>query len=274
MPDHGPWRPTTFLRFEQALDTSMGTARIVTDAGPAYIKALGNRQGPHPLACEWVGTNLARWFGLPTFEFALLRIDASVDEIPFLRGGTAASGPAFVTLAASGHTWGGSAEELASLVNPEAVAHLVVFDTWTRNCDRYPADLTTRKPNYDNVFLEDVADAQDGSSRLVAMDHTHCFTCGRDLDETVAHIEKVKDERLYGLFPAFAGLVQRKDVEAGLGRLRQLEEQTVAEFVESIPAEWQVSAVARQALLEMIYRRAGFVAESMLAALETACWPV
>jgi hypothetical protein len=155
MPDHGPWRPTTFLRFEQPLDTSMGTARIVTDAGPAYIKALGNRQGPHPLACEWVGTNLARWFGLPTFEFALLRIDASVDEIPFLRGGIAASGPAFVTRAASGHTWGGSAEELASLVNPEALAHLVVFDTWTRNCDRYPADLTTRKPNYDNVFLED-----------------------------------------------------------------------------------------------------------------------
>jgi hypothetical protein len=56
------WRPTTFLRFEIALDTSMGTARLVTDAGPAYIKALGNRQGPHPLACEWVGTQVARWF--------------------------------------------------------------------------------------------------------------------------------------------------------------------------------------------------------------------
>ncbi len=51
------WPPTTFLRHEESLETSMGTGRIVTDAGPAYIKAMGNRQGPHPLACEWVATH-------------------------------------------------------------------------------------------------------------------------------------------------------------------------------------------------------------------------
>jgi hypothetical protein len=114
------WSPTKFLRFEEAFDTSMGTAKIVTDAGPAYIKALGNRQGPHPLACEWVGTQLARWFGLPTFDFALLTIDATVDEIPFLRGGKAASGTAFVTREAKGHPWGGDADGLKALSNPDA----------------------------------------------------------------------------------------------------------------------------------------------------------
>src|SRR5438132_6499286 len=150
-----PWQPTTFLRFEEGLDTSMGTARIVTDAGPAYIKALGNRQGPHALACEWVGTQLAAWFGLPTFDFALMPIDASVDEILFLRGGRATSGTAFVTRATLGHTWGGTTEELDKLANPKAVSRLVVFDTWTRNCDRHPPDLTQRRPNYDNVFLAD-----------------------------------------------------------------------------------------------------------------------
>lgn len=122
------WTPTTFLRFEEPLDTSMGTARIVTDAGPAYIKALGNRQGPHPLACELVATQLARWFGLPTFDFDLIRIDAAVDEIPFLQGGQAASGTAFVTRAVAGHAWGGSPEELEHLINPEALSRLVVFD--------------------------------------------------------------------------------------------------------------------------------------------------
>ena len=44
-----PWTPTTFVRFERAFDTSTCTARIVTDAGPAYIKTMGNRQGPHAL---------------------------------------------------------------------------------------------------------------------------------------------------------------------------------------------------------------------------------
>jgi hypothetical protein len=124
------WQPTTFLRFEEMLDTSMGTSRIVTDAGPAYIKALGNLQGPHPLACEWVATQLAAWFGLPTFEFALMNIDSTVDEIPFFRGGKAASGTAFVSRAESGHPWGGSRQELDYLANPEAVARLVVFDNW------------------------------------------------------------------------------------------------------------------------------------------------
>jgi hypothetical protein len=115
----------------------MGTALIVTDAGKAYIKALGNRQGPHPLACEWVGTELAAWFGLPTFETAILRIDATTDEIPFRRGGKAESGPAFVARAVEGRSWGGTDADLNLLVNPEAITELtelVVFDTWTLNC--------------------------------------------------------------------------------------------------------------------------------------------
>ena len=52
------WRPTEFRRFEAGLDTSMGTARIITDAGKAYIKAMGNRQGPHLLAVELIATRL------------------------------------------------------------------------------------------------------------------------------------------------------------------------------------------------------------------------
>jgi hypothetical protein len=69
-----------------------------------------------------VATQLAKWFGLPTFDYALMAIEASVDEIPFHRGGAAASGTAFVTKAMAGHTWGGTADELANLANPEAVS--------------------------------------------------------------------------------------------------------------------------------------------------------
>jgi hypothetical protein len=181
-----PWQPTCVLRFEKPLDTSMGTARIVTDAGKAYLKALGNPQGPHGLACEWVGTQLARWLGLRTFDFALLTLD-ELDEIPFLRGGHAQPGPAFVTRAEKGHTWGGAPEELKAVENCDDVARLVVFDTWTLNCDRHPPNLSERKPNYDNVFLSEEGAAR-GRFRLVAMDHTHCFTCGRDLTKRLASI--------------------------------------------------------------------------------------
>ena len=65
----------------------------MTDVGKAYCKALGNRQGPHALACEWVGSQLAKWLGLPTFDFAIMELDDQ-EEIPLPRGGPAPPGPA------------------------------------------------------------------------------------------------------------------------------------------------------------------------------------
>ncbi|WP_166822573.1 HipA family kinase [Thalassoroseus pseudoceratinae] len=267
------WPPTTFVRFEEGLDTSMGTARIVTDAGRAYIKAMGNRQGPHPLACEVVATRLAAWFGLPTLEHSILDIDAEFDEIPYVRGGVAATGPAFVTKAITGHPWGGSEKELVNLVNQCDVGRLVVFDTWVRNCDRHPPDSEARKPNYDNVFLEDLREDDSGKTRLMAIDHTHCFTCGRDLNSGVANIGNVKDERLYGLFPGFRNLVLQEDVEAAIAKLNELNVETVRPIAEDLPNEWEVDDRAKDALIDLIVRRADFVAGIILGLIARQCWP-
>ena len=267
------WKPTTFVRFDKGLDTSMGTARIVTDAGPAYIKALGNPQGPHPLASELIGTQLAHWFGLPTFDFAVIQIDADVDELPFLRGGRAASGPAYVTRAVDGHSWGGATNELSSLANPQDVGKLVVFDTWVKNCDRHSPNLTIRRPNYDNVFLEDLTGSQRGKTKLIAMDHTHCFSWNGVLSAKIAHIESVKDACLYGLFPGFKPLVRQDDVELAVTRLREVNAETVRPMVDSIPPEWAVEPKAKRALEELVVRRAEFVGDTILESIATECWP-
>jgi hypothetical protein len=67
------WQPKELLRIERVYKTSMRVVLAVTDAGKAYIKPLGgSKSGPHGLACEWVGTRLATWFGLPTLECAML----------------------------------------------------------------------------------------------------------------------------------------------------------------------------------------------------------
>src|SRR5687768_3138982 len=102
------------MRFEEAFDTSVGTSIVVTDAGKAYLKAMGNRGGPHALASEWVGTRLADWFALPTFDYALLTLEED-DEIPLPRGHRATPGPAFVTRQHSGNTWGGDSASLGTL---------------------------------------------------------------------------------------------------------------------------------------------------------------
>ncbi len=108
------WQPTTFRRFERALASSTFPAQIVTDTGRAYIKVINNPIGPHALVREWVGTSLARWFGLPTLDFAILELD-EMDEIPLHDNRRAQSGPAFITRAVEGHPWGGDAEELKLL---------------------------------------------------------------------------------------------------------------------------------------------------------------
>jgi hypothetical protein len=104
-------------------------------------------------------------------------------------------------------TWGGGDRELKLLVNPQDISRLVVFDTWVMNCDRHcPIDPGTgirRKPNRDNVFLSE--DAPDGQFLLKAIDHTHCFSCGRDWTKRLNQFDRIKDGRVFGLFPGVSG---------------------------------------------------------------------
>lgn len=165
------WNPTRFVRFEKFINSSTNATHIVTDAGPVVLKALGNNQGPHELACEYVGTQLARWVGLTVPDFGLITVDPE-DEIPISETRTALPGPAFVSRRLKGHPWGGAKSEPDRLKNRADVALLVAFDTWTRNCDR----RCSSRENMDNVFVA----AEDGP-RLVAIDHGHCFTCGSTL---------------------------------------------------------------------------------------------
>lgn len=267
---HTPWQPTSLVQVGDSRDSSTGTTEVLTDAGPAYIKPMGNRQGPHVLATDWVGTHLAKWFGLSTFDIAILELGES-DLFPLPRGYRAAVGPALASRAVGGFPWGESAAELDDLVNPEDVTRLVVFDTWTLNCDRHFPDPTARKPNYDNVFLM-TEGVEAGKTRLLAMDHGLCFIrSGEDLTVRVSHIDKVQDTRVYGLFPAFAGRLRANIIDDCVRRLRTVTNELVASIVTTIPLQWEVTPAARSALAELISRRAHFVADNIGQWIERDC---
>ena len=146
------WQPKVIRRFIKSVATATETVLVETDEGRGYLKALGNKSGPHALACEWVGTNLAKVLGLRTFEFAIIDVGEN-DEIPLASGKLASPGPAFISRYEKGASWGGKPNELDNAANPEDIGRIFLLDTWALNCDRYPADLTARKPNRDNVFL-------------------------------------------------------------------------------------------------------------------------
>jgi hypothetical protein len=206
---------------------------------------------------------------LPTFEIAILSV-TDEDEIEFVSGQRAQSGPAFIAREVIGTTWGGTPEELEKVVNPSDIARLVLFDTWTRNCDRHPPD-DNRKPNLNNVFFS-YEETPLGQVRIIAMDHTHCFCCGRDLDQKLDHIDLVKDERIFGLFPGFKPYVHAHwDVlEAAVAKLPTIDPGWVETLVGGIPPEWQVSQAGRIALVNQVCHRARYVADNILPILENA----
>jgi hypothetical protein len=252
------WGPTAFKRFIRAAGTSTGATRVLTDAGEAFIKPMGNPQGPHALAADLVGTGLAKWFGLQAFEVAVFSLEPD-DEVPFPSGGRAEAGPAFATRFEPGHAWSGTAEELEAVENRDDLSRLVVFDTWLRNCDRYPADPTARKPNYDNVFLSE-KHASPGRFRVVAIDHGHAFTCGRDITAQIATIDRIQDEGRYGYFPTFRSFIVPDILRDGVAKLGTFDAAVVESLVASIPAEWDVSAAGRQALIALVVDRAAYLA--------------
>jgi len=223
---------------------------------------MGNRQGPHVLATDWVGTHLAKWFGLSTFDIAILPLqDDDIYDLP--RGATAQPGPAFASKAMAGDPWGTSGLQLDLLANPEDITRIVVFDTWTLNCDRHHHDLNVRRPNYDNVYLASEG-VEPGKRRLIAMDHGLCFIrSGEDISPRLAHIDKVKEASVYGLFPEFHGKLREDTIADCADRLREMDLATAESIVVTVPKEWDVSREARAAWSELIYRRAGIVADNV-----------
>ena len=271
----GNWQPDTIRRFVKGFPTSARTALVETDIGPGYLKTLGGPEGPHTLASEVIATQLAAWFGLTTLDWAIIAVD-EIDEIPFVdregnQIGRASPGPAFITRAEMGVSWGGGNRELKLLMNPEDISRLVVFDTWVLNCDRHsPVDPKTgirRKPNRDNVFLSEAAPA--GQFILKAIDHTHCFTCGREWTRRLKQVDTIKDGRIFGLFPEFRGFLTPEAVVQAAADLNGIAPQIVKELAQRIPKEWDVSPAAMDALIDLIVRRAAYVAET----IESHLWP-
>jgi hypothetical protein len=107
-------------------------------------------------------------------------------------------------------------------------------------------------------------DAPEGQLTLFAIDHTHCFTCGRELTRRIAHIDTIKDRRVFGLFPEFRPLLKKEDVIKASSDLRRLSRSDVRNAVKDVPREWGVSKEVLGALVDLIVGRAKYVAEEIV----------
>jgi len=254
------WQPTKIRRVVQCLDTGSDAVEVMTDAGPAFAKFLGNREGPHVLACEFVGTELAALLGLPVFDHALLPYDG-VPEIALASGRRAEPGPAWITRREEGIRWSSQEDDLRDLDNPADIALLVLLDLWTLNCDRYRPEPPPPRSNPSNVFLSREG-APEGKLRLVAMDHTHILTCGRELTSRLDTIDRVQDNRRHGLFPGFVKAVTWDRALAARARLEAVDPAKVREIVAAIPREWSVESPVRSSLERFLEQRRNWLLQA------------
>ena len=96
------------------------------------------------------------------------------------------------------------------------------------------------------------------------MDHGLCFIrSGEDLTPKLTNIAKLQDNRVYGLFPDFREKLREDIITACAARLREMDAATAEAMVDTVPKQWEVSNAARKAWSDLIYRRAGFVADNV-----------
>jgi hypothetical protein len=258
------WTPTAITMFSGNRPTGASVVIVDTDCGMGYLKGLGNEAGPHALACEFVGSLAADWLGLPTLDFDIIEV-SEFDELPLAKGGYVERGPAFISKRVDGFPWGGDPESLNKLDNIADITRLVICDTWILNCDRRSITGERVRENRDNVFLTKAE--KSGKLRLIAMDHTHAFTCGRELTSKINQIGTVQNSQRFGLFPEFETHWNMVVASDSLKRLAEFDQPTASNFIKQIPVQWGVEANVRSAWADCMVRRAHW-----LAGQEASMW--
>lgn len=117
------------------------------------VEVLDNPEGPHALARELIGTRIAKWLGLPVLDLVVFE---DKNALRFPGSGWSAERPSLASQAAEGSSWADT-EDLSQIENLDALAGLIVLDTWLRNHDRYYDNGSgIPRRNERNVFLQDL----------------------------------------------------------------------------------------------------------------------
>jgi hypothetical protein len=255
----------------RVLETSTRPIECELDDGAhAFVKVLGNPEGRSALACELMGTGAARLLGLPVFDVAIPEFPHELC-VPLEYGLVPQPGPCFATQFVEGSSWDGRGALLDALEHPEHIPGLVVLDTWLRNPDRYLVRAGRTRKNLRNVFLRE-GGVPRGLFRLLAIDHTHVIRQDGELTSLCLHIDRERDDTVYGLFPEFVNRIDREDLEPFVERLRHLAQTNeIDDLVRRTPKQWLPDGQVRQDLPGFLKRRATHVATHVESWLATEC---
>jgi hypothetical protein len=247
-----------------AYQTSTLPILVKTDAGNGVLKIPAGCGGTDRLICEFVGSSLARWLGVPTPNFALIRTDSNfVEMMQEINAPLAEEADGFISqyeklLRFELHI-------IPHVKNKDIFTQLVFLDTWIRNEDRYfkkTGKLSSRK--FGNIAL--IEERQFSRSYIIkAIDHSEAFRYHSGRLDIVKHFGKqaINDPHVFGLFPEFK---QYRNWEVACqltNRLMQIKESDVQNIFNQIPKSWVLDDKTKKAFIAFIVKRAAFVAENL-----------
>ena len=189
-----------------------------------------------------------------------VQVDSLVD---YTNGQSSQRGPAFLSKYYNGTAWDGGSKGLEAVENLGDLAGLVLLDTWLLNCDRYSLRDQKVRANYHNVFLTD-RQAKPGRFRIVALDHTHCFTCGHRLKKGNLALSAIRSQTLFGHFPAFREHLSPGAFKPYLSRLQEFHREIAERLTADLPGEWEATPELLAALVDFLTQRAAFLCEHFL----------
>jgi hypothetical protein len=248
------YSPLEVQRVTRTFTSSSRPARVLTDAGPGFVKGLRSPAGDGSLAAELMAAELATLMGLSVPPFAVIfdpKLDVPMTDwrVPVM------DPPLFCSKEVEGTPSDGTDVFLSRLDRPEDLAKLVIFDTWVRNVDRWAPD-GHGEPNRDNLLFGAVGR---GVYRAYPIDHASCFVVGT-FEELDAEGPLV-DEEVYGLFPEFRPYLTPNLVASAVETMLAITANDVREIVNSVPAQWGMTAHVRGKLCDLITQRAHRVAD-------------
>ena len=237
---------------------------VETDTGNGVLKLPAGCGGTDSLICEFVGASLARWIGVQTPDFALIRTDSSFVEM--MRGldeSLAEEADGFISRYEEPLRF--TPQSIQYVKNKDMFTRLVLFDTWIRNEDRYFKKTgKSSSRNTENILLVKNGQHKD-SYTITAIDHAEAFREFQPKFEPEKHFGEraINDPAVFGRFPEFDPYLDWKVACRVVGRLMQVNEFEVQELFSRIPRSWALDEEIKKAFISFIVNRAAFVAENL-----------
>jgi hypothetical protein len=260
-----PWQPTEITEQIESFGTSTYPIHIMTDAGEAVLKYIGNPKGPGVIANDWLGNVIAKMLGLTSLEQAIIEVTPQVARRLRPTGSHhVLSGLAMVTKWIEMNPWDGTEQTLASTSGIGDLGTLVTFDTLIMNPDRHedclnPIPQEDLHQNMDNLGIG--APNASGGRDLVVFDHGEAFNRSRALMVLTQSV--IESPQIYGVFPAFRRYLRMSQIEAACQRLLGLDWNAIDAEIDGMPNAWCLGTFRKEDAKRLLKARAPWLAATL-----------